>query len=164
MTSANWQLGVFNYLPHKTTNSDIIRDGSHFVAIWKFSREALAQDWGKKNLRLRSNFTLFMSDPSKVRSQVPRRPSGPMVSPTGKKWELVNEPLDSPIVGDTAREAHGFLTSPRVLRSAATWLGMGQGEAGTAAAHNTLKNVPKWEQDVWSQDIHKKALKMLQDP
>ena len=74
----------------------------------------------KKNLRLRNNFTLFMSTPSKVRSRVPRRPSGPMVSPTGKKCELVNEPLDSPIVGDTAREAHGFLTLPRILRGDAT--------------------------------------------
>ena len=77
-----------------------------------------------------------MSTPSKVRSRVPRRPSGPMVSPTGKKWELVNEPLDSPIVGDTAREAHGFLTLPRILRGDATWLGMSQGRAGTAAAPN----------------------------
>ena len=59
-----------------------------------------------------------------------------MVSPTGKKWELVNEPLDSPIVGDTAREAHGFLTLPRILRGDATWLGMSQGRAGTAAAPN----------------------------
>lgn len=167
MTSADWQLGVFYCLPYKTTNSDITWDGSHFVAIWEFSREALAQDWGKTNLRLRNNFTLFMSAPFKVRSWVPR-PSGPMVSPTGKKWEFVNEPLDSPTVGDTAREAHGFSPHPEVrvlqLRSAATWLGMGQGGAGTAATHSLPKNAPKWEQDVWSQDIHRKTLKMLQDP
>ena len=130
MTSAAWQLGVFYCLPHKTTNSDITWDGSHFVAIWEFSREALAQDWGKTNLRLRNNFTLFMSAPFKVRSWVPRRPSGPMVSPTGKKWEFVNEPLDSPTVGDTAREAHGFSPHPevRVLQHDWGWVREGLGQ------------------------------------
>lgn len=51
-------------------------------------RQKLWLKTGEKNLRSRNNFTLFMSAPSKVRSWVPRRPSEPMVSPTGKSESL----------------------------------------------------------------------------
>lgn len=61
------------------------------VTLWQSGNPAeklWLKTGGKKNLRSRNNFTLFMSAPSKVRSWVPRRPSEPMVSPTGKSESL----------------------------------------------------------------------------
>lgn len=140
MTSAEKE---FSSSSLQITNSDITWDGSDFVAIWEFSREAWLKT-GEKNIWDRGILHFIHVSPLQGEKLSAKKTFwANEFLPLGKVRAFVNELPDSPIVGDTAREAHGFLYLTQNTEECCNMTGDGSGRGLGQQLHTISQECPQ---------------------